>query len=180
VTSLELPVDAPDERSCGECRLCIDACPTDALTDPYHLDARRCIAYLTIEHEGPIAPELRGQMGEWIFGCDICQDVYPHNTRVPATTVAEFSAPGFKNGFPALVEILSIRSDEDFKSQFAGTPLMRAGRQGLIRSASLAAAHLNRTDLIPLLEKLCSDDHEHSLVREDAAWAMQQLQEIIV
>jgi epoxyqueuosine reductase len=79
LTSVELDVDEPVQKGCGACRLCIDACPTNALDEAYHLAAERCIAYLTIEHRGPIDEELRPRMGEWVFGCDICQDVCPYN-----------------------------------------------------------------------------------------------------
>lgn len=88
LTTLELPEDDPEPDHCGSCTRCIDACPTQAITGPYQLDARRCISYLTIEHGGPIEPDLQRQMGDWVFGCDICQDVCPHNRHPPETTDA--------------------------------------------------------------------------------------------
>jgi epoxyqueuosine reductase len=89
LVSVEVEPDTPPPDRCGSCRRCIDACPTQAL-EPYLLDARRCISYLTIEHRGEIAPELRGRMGEWIYGCDICQDVCPWNQRAPVTAAPAF------------------------------------------------------------------------------------------
>jgi epoxyqueuosine reductase len=86
VTTLELPADEPETDHCGTCTRCIDACPTAAITAPYQLDARRCISYLTIEHRGEIDPDLQRQMGDWVFGCDICQDVCPHNRTPPQAT----------------------------------------------------------------------------------------------
>lgn len=163
VTTLDVPPDAPDDRSCGECRLCIDACPTQAITAPFTLDARRCIAYLTIEQEGPTDQELRGRTEGWIFGCDICQEVCPHNAR---SSAGGATLP--------LAEILAISDDDKFHARFAGTPLIRAGRRGLLRNACLAAANLGRHDLVPQLEKLSRQD-PHAVVREQAAWALQRL-----
>lgn len=174
ITTLELPLDTPDTRSCGECRLCIDACPTEAITAPYELDARRCIAYLTIEVDGKIENDLREKTGAWIFGCDICQDVCPHNTRIPSTSVESFQPIANGPASLSLTEILSMRSEEDFRQKCGGTSLTRAGRHGLIRNACLAAAHLDRKDLIPQLETLSRQD-PHDVVREQAAWALQRL-----
>jgi len=171
ITTLELPLDAPDTRSCGECRLCIDACPTEAITAPYQLDARRCIAYLTIELGGKIENDLREKTGDWIFGCDVCQDVCPHNTRIPSTPVESFRPVAGGPTSLLLAEILSMRSEEDFHKKCGGTPLMRAERHGLIRNACLAAAHLDRQDLVPAIEKLCIPE-EHPVIREHARWAL--------
>jgi epoxyqueuosine reductase len=176
ITTIDIPADAPDARSCGECRLCIEACPTEAITAPYQLDARRCIAYLTVELEGKIEQELREKTGPWIFGCDICQDVCPHNTRVPLTPVDSFKPMKGGPTSLSLGEILSMRSEEEFRQRCEGTPLTRTGRLGLLRNACLAAAHLNRHDLIPALEKLCAPD-EHPVLREQAAWALNKLRE---
>jgi epoxyqueuosine reductase len=132
ITTLELPADAPDDRTCGTCTLCIDACPTQAITEPYQIDARRCISYLTIESKEETPPELRPNVGNWLFGCDICQDVCPHNTRVPSTSVTEFQAeqPSW-----SLQEILSLKSDAEFAERFSGSPIKRAKREGLQRNA---------------------------------------------
>jgi epoxyqueuosine reductase len=135
LTTLDLPWDTPDERNCGTCTLCIDACPTQAITEPYHLDARRCIAYLTIEAKQEPPAALRDKMGDWLFGCDICQDVCPHNTRLPQSPIPEFQ-PAQRTG-PSLnlSDVLAIQTDEEFDARFQGSPLKRAKRSGLQRSA---------------------------------------------
>jgi epoxyqueuosine reductase len=171
VTSIALPADEPDLRGCGECRLCIDACPTEAITAPYELDARRCISYLTIEQRGPVEQGLRERVGGWVFGCDICQDVCPHNTRAPVTVEPSFAGSGLGM---SLMDLLSVRDDSAFEKRFAGTPFMRAKRSGLLRNACLAAANLGRRDLLPVLERLATDD-AHPLIREHAAWAVEHL-----
>jgi epoxyqueuosine reductase len=171
ITTLDLPLDAPDVRSCGECRLCIDACPTQAISAPFELDARRCISYLTIEHDGPIDPDLRGKTEGWIFGCDICQEVCPHNVPNRHSLRSLAGNPSLPI---TLAEILSISSDEEFHQRFAGTPLTRAGRTSLVRNACLAAANLSRKDLLPQLEELAQNDPS-PLVREHAQWALDQL-----
>jgi len=163
ITTLDLPADSPDERSCGECRICIDACPTQAITEPYRLDARLCIAYLTIEQDGPIPENLREKTGPWTFGCDICQEVCPHNTR---NTPANLEM--------GLAQVLSMQTDEEFRDYFGGTALTRAGRVGLIRNACVAAANLGREDLLPQLNALAAEDPSF-LVREHAQWAIERL-----
>jgi epoxyqueuosine reductase len=180
ITTLELPADLPDERSCGECRLCIDACPTQAFTKPYELDPRLCISYLTIESEQPIPENLRPKMGGWVFGCDVCQEVCPHNIGVRRQRFED--AP---HNFESLTsdtylsdtylsEILAITSEEEFVKRFSGTALLRSGREGLLRNACVAAANLGRTDLTPRLQELARNDSS-PIVREHAAWAQERL-----
>ncbi len=168
LTTVEFEPDAPDDRSCGECRLCIEACPTQAITEPFHLDARRCIAYQTIENDGPIPEDLRGKTGGWIFGCDICQEVCPHNSRSLRVIPAD------RGGKDMLRQILCIRDEDEFKKRFAGTAFTRAGREGLVRNACLAAANLGRRDLLPELECVSKED-PHEVVREQAVWALERL-----
>jgi epoxyqueuosine reductase len=174
VTTLDLPADEPDNRTCGSCTLCIDACPTQALTGPYHLDARRCIAYLTIESKDVVPVELRSQTKEWLFGCDVCQEVCPHNTRVEPAAVADLTAAAGLGPSIDLKEILAIENDAEFDQRFMGTPLRRSKRHGLIRNACLSAAQQNRTDLLPRLETLARKD-PHPVVREHARWAADRL-----
>jgi epoxyqueuosine reductase len=179
ITTLDLPADSPDERSCGECRLCIDACPTQAITEPYRLDARLCIAYLTIEQDGPIPETLREKTGPWAFGCDICQEVCPHNAlsfRRKPESISSWT-PASAGVTAGLAEILSIRTEDEFQKLFGGTAITRSGREGLIRNACVAAANLGRTDLLPNLTRLTSDPS--ALVREHAAWAVERLEVLL-
>jgi epoxyqueuosine reductase len=162
ITTLDIAADSPDERSCGECRLCIDACPTQAITEPYQLDARLCIAYLTIEQDGLIPETLREKIGPWAFGCDICQEVCPHNAR---STNADLTL--------GLAEVLALESEQEFEKRFAGTSMMRSGHDGLIRNACIAAGNLGRTDLLPVLKRLAQN--KNPLISEHAAWAVERL-----
>ncbi len=175
ITTLELLPDSPDSRSCGDCTICIDACPTSAITAPYELDPRRCISYLTIESEGGTRGDLREKSQNWVFGCDICQEVCPHNTRVPQTREPAFEGRMTRSGTVSLKEILELGSDEAFRRQFGGTPLMRAGRSGLLRNACVAAANLGRTDLVPAIRRLLEKE-ENVSVQEHATWALGQLE----
>lgn len=140
LVDVELEYDAPHSVShCGTCTRCLDACPTGAFVEPYVLDARRCISYLTIEHRGSIAEELRPGMGEWIFGCDICQDVCPWNRKAPVTTEPAFQANGELIALDAMA-LLSL-TEAEFQSRFGHTALSRPGRAGLIRNAAIVVAN---------------------------------------
>lgn len=167
VTTLPLAPDAPDVRNCGSCRLCLDACPTQAFAGPFELDARKCISYLTIEHDGAIDVALREKMDGWIFGCDVCQDVCPHNRRRGG-----IGAPERGSEFN-LREILEL-TEEEFQRRFEGTAFKRAGRESLVRNACVAAANSQRKDLLPLLEELVHKD-QSGVVREHARWAADRL-----
>jgi epoxyqueuosine reductase len=139
VTTLDLPADPPDRRSCGLCRICIDSCPAQAITAPYRLDARRCTAYWTIESREPVPEPLKGKTGNWIFGCDACQEACPHNKRAASTNVPEFNPSRGAGARLPLREVLALKTDEEFKKRFGGTPLARLGRERLIRNARQAA-----------------------------------------
>ncbi len=136
LTDLELEPDAPETDHCGTCTRCIDACPTQAITEPYHLDARRCISYLTIEHRGEIDPELKSKMGNHIFGCDICQDVCPWNRKAPTTDDPALQPrDGFFN--PDLREFKQ-RVENEYPKGFEHSPLKRAKQAGLLRNIAIA------------------------------------------
>lgn len=146
VTDLELEYDK--ERvfeGCGQCRLCIDACPTEAIQEPFTIDARRCISYLTIEHRGAIDATLAPQMEEWLFGCDICMDVCPFNSRPVETPWSELKRGGVGEMVP-LGDILVLETDEAFRDRFQGTPLLRPKREGLRRNAAIVLENLSKTD----------------------------------
>jgi len=145
VTDLELEYDKEKVfDGCGHCRLCIDACPTEAIREPFVVDARRCISYLTIEHRGEIEETLKPQMGEWLFGCDVCIDVCPFNGHPIETPWEEFKRGGVGEALP-LEPILALKTEEAFRSQFQGTPLLRPKREGLKRNASIVLENLKRT-----------------------------------
>jgi epoxyqueuosine reductase len=172
LTDLELPEDRPIRWDCGACQLCIQACPTQALVGPYQLDARRCIAYLTIEHRGFIPESLRDKMGDWLFGCDICQEVCPYNRRLDHAS--SFETSDGVGPYMELKSILMIRTEEEFTKRFAGTALVRAKREGLLRNACIVAGNLGNPALIPILRELAEGDPS-PLVREHAIWAIHRI-----
>ncbi|MCA1825580.1 MAG: tRNA epoxyqueuosine(34) reductase QueG [Myxococcales bacterium] len=130
VTDAALEPDAPHPDRCGDCALCIPACPTDAIPEPRYVDATKCIAYHTIEHRDPIPEELAARLGNRLFGCDACQDVCPWNRRAPPATLVQLRA---RTASLAAEDVLSLTHDEA-RRRFEGTPLMRAGRDGLVRT----------------------------------------------
>jgi epoxyqueuosine reductase len=140
LTDIELEYDEPYTAShCGTCTRCLDACPTQAFVEPYVLDARRCISYLTIEHRGPIPEELHTGMGNWLFGCDICQEVCPWNRKAPVSPEPAFQPQ------PALQSVdagqLPTLTEAEFRKLFGHTALARPGREGLVRNAAIVAAN---------------------------------------
>jgi len=135
LTTVELEPGSPRISECGSCRACIDACPTGALVDPYQLDASRCISYLTIENKTDIPEAMKKALNGWVFGCDICQEVCPYNSHPKPTGVEEFHADRGAGPWLALEDVSAIRSDEEFRAAFQGTPLLRPKRTGLQRNA---------------------------------------------
>jgi epoxyqueuosine reductase len=156
----------------GGCRKCIAVCPTGALLGPHKIDAARCISYLTIEHQGSIPEELRPKMGNWLFGCDLCQEVCPLNVRAQVTGETDFVR--VKAGETVgLRSILEMRDEEEARARFAGSPLLRAGRRGLVRNACVVAANNGARELLPVLQRLARDPDP--VVAEHAAWAVKRL-----
>ena len=137
LTTLKLEPAQPRTSDCGSCRLCLDACPTGALTAPFQLDARRCISYLTIENKGEIPGEFRPRMDHWLFGCDICQEVCPYNAHAKPTSIAEFHPAYGAGSMLDLEEVMKLDSDEVFRAKFKKSPLLRAKRTGLQRNARI-------------------------------------------
>jgi len=173
ILSLPLAYDRPALDHCGTCTRCLDACPTQALLEPYVLDARRCISYLTIELKGAIPEELRAPVGHHIFGCDICQDVCPWNRKRHCTTDPDLQ-PRPAQVHPLLAELAHM-TREEFQARFRGTAIERTKRRGLLRNVCVAMGNSGNTTFIPLLQSLLDDAEE--LVREHAAWALAQLRD---
>ena len=175
VSTHEFPdfVSVPAGQGCPPgCRACINACPTGALTEPYRMDARRCISYLTIEHKGLIPDDMQQALGDMVFGCDLCQDVCPLNAVRRPATEADLLKSIAGDAVP-LGEILRISTHEEMTNRFGGSPLMRAGRRGMLRNACVAAANLGATELLGELLRLSSDEDE--LVARAARQARERL-----
>ena len=173
ILTIPLEYDRPGLDHCGTCTRCLEACPTQAILEPYVLDAQRCIAYLTIELKGAIPEEFRAQTGHHIFGCDICQDVCPWNRKRHCTTDPDLQ-PHPAQVHPRL-EDLAHMTREEFKQRFRGTAIERTKRRGLLRNVCVAMGNSGNTAFIPLLESLLDD--EEALVREHAAWALARLRD---
>ncbi|MGQ0671592.1 MAG: tRNA epoxyqueuosine(34) reductase QueG [Hyphomicrobium sp.] len=171
LTSAEMEPDPPEGDNCGSCRRCLDICPTAAFPAPYQLDARRCIAYLTIEHKGHIAPEFRAAIGNRVFGCDDCLAVCPWNKFAEAAREARFAARA-ETDDPPLAELLNL-DDAAFRARFAGTPIKRTGRDRVVRNALIAAGNSGDPALADPVRR-CLDDAS-PLVRAMAVWALARL-----
>jgi len=171
LTNLELPPDRPESDHCGQCRACLDACPTGAFPAPYRLDARRCISYLTIEHQGPIPREFRAAIGNRIYGCDDCLAVCPWNKFASVGREAKLAARADLNA-PPLAELARL-DDASFRSLFAGGPIKRIGRARFVRNVMIAIGNSND----PAIAKVAADrlDDDDSLVRGAAVWALARL-----
>lgn len=189
ITDLELAPDPPLKKTCGNCVMCIEACPTDAIVAPYTLDNSRCISHLTIENRGTIPPELRPQMQDWVFGCDICQDVCPVNRKAGPSLTAfwerdgggawtqwdDQAGSGIETGIPDRLSLTGIleMSEEDFRRRFRGSSILRAKRVGLQRNACVALGNLGDTAAVPALCGALAQGEP--LVRGHAAWALGNL-----
>jgi epoxyqueuosine reductase len=187
--------DRNEQINCGRCSRCLDACPTAAFAGPYRLDSRRCISYLTIENKGAIPRELRRGLREWIFGCDVCQEmptdatkhgrlpvivrgesesVCPFNRFAKETLWEEFHPEAGVGPRLDLVDVLSIATDEEFRARFKGTPLTRPKRRGLLRNAAIVAANIECAAAVPALVERVEHDPE-PLIRSHAVWALAEL-----
>jgi len=166
LTDLEFDgADAPYREHCGTCSRCLDLCPTQALEDGYVMEPRKCISYLTIENRGPIPRELRAKVGMWLFGCDICQEVCPWNSRA--------SEEGDDNLMPRLLELMAL-DDVSFSRRFSKSAIKRAKRRGLLRNAAVVLGNTGNRDAVPALTRVLEREPE-ALVRSHAAWALGEL-----
>ena len=171
LTSAELPADQPHAESCGTCTRCLDICPTNAFPAPFRLDARRCLAYLTVEHKGPIPWEFRVPMGNRIYGCDDCLAVCPWNKFASISREAKLRArPELER--PRLADLVQL-DDDGFRALFAGSPIKRIGQARFLRNVLIAIGNSEDDTLVPLVEaRLDADD---ALVRGAAVWALRKL-----
>lgn len=171
ITTLDLEPDKPGADRCGKCTRCLVACPTEAITAPYQLDARRCIAYLTIELKGSIPLEFRRMIGDRIYGCDECLEVCPWNRFAQQTREVKFArVAGVEMG---LHELLSL-TNEAFKQAFRGSPILRVKRRGLLRNVCVALGNIGTAEDVPILKRALEDKEE--LIREHAAWAISEIE----
>lgn len=173
LTTLELEPDAPEKNHCGNCTRCITACPTQAITAPFKLDARKCISYLTIELKGSIPVELRPLIGNRIYGCDDCLAACPWNRFAQAGKMMQ---PHARQDLtqPDLLELLSL-DDAQFKARFAGSPILRTKRRGFLRNVCVALGNVGDASALAALEKAAAD--KEPLIAEHAHWAMEQIRQ---
>jgi epoxyqueuosine reductase len=172
LTDIVLDYDAPTTTDhCGTCTACLDACPTQAFPRPYVLDATRCISYLTIEMHDAVDHTLRPGMGDWVFGCDVCQEVCPWNRKAPASAEQDFAPLADMN--PLDLAPLFEMDDAAFRARFHHTPLWRAHRRGLLRNAAIALGNRRDPTALPILEKALAEPEP--VVRGAAAWALGRL-----
>ena len=171
LTTAEIAPDRAEASHCGNCRRCLDACPTNAFPAPYQLDARRCISYLTIEHKGPIPREFRSAIGNRIYGCDDCLAVCPWNKFAVAARDQQIAIRPETVG-PSLADLLQL-DDPTFRQRFAGTPIRRSGLARFLRNTLIAAGNSGDETLVPYVEPLMA--HNEPLVRGAAVWALSRL-----
>ena len=171
ITTIELEPDSPDKNHCGNCTRCMTACPTNAITAPFQLDARRCISYLTIELKGAIPVELRSAIGNRIYGCDDCLAACPWNRFAREGRLMKPHAKAELNS-PDLVELLQL-DEVTFKSRFAGSPILRTKRRGFLRNVCVALGNVGDVNALPHLEKSAHDSEP--LIAEHARWAIEKI-----
>jgi epoxyqueuosine reductase len=174
LTSLELEPDPPADHGqhCGSCTRCLDSCPTEAFLGPHRIDARRCISYLTIEHDGPIPTELRAAMGNRIYGCDDCLAVCPWNRFADAAAANRAFLPRAELSAPPLADLLAL-DDQSFREMFSGSPIKRIGVKRMIRNCLIAAGNSGGTGLVGAIERHLDDPDR--VIAEAAEWALAQL-----
>jgi epoxyqueuosine reductase len=178
VDSLPAESTASLKSKCGSCTNCLVNCPTDAFVDERVLDARKCISYLTIEKRGGLDPHERKSIGDWVFGCDVCQDVCPFNVvpikRSLRADIAALEASSGAGQSVDLIEVISMRENEQFLNRFAGTPIVRTKREGLVRNASIVAANTHFAEALSALEMAAQFDAS-AVVRSHALWSCAEI-----
>ncbi|MFT4041484.1 MAG: tRNA epoxyqueuosine(34) reductase QueG [Thermomicrobiales bacterium] len=167
---LDLEPDQPLDRNCGRCQICLDRCPTGAIVAPYTIDAPTCISFQTIEQAGAIPRELRPQLGDWVFGCDVCQEVCPYTGAAKNDPDPAFLPATIEHAYPSLEGLLTM-SHRTFRDRYRGTAVARARRSGMARNAAIALGNIGAATDVPLLARALLG-HDLPLVREHAAWAL--------
>ncbi|MBA2276863.1 MAG: tRNA epoxyqueuosine(34) reductase QueG [Chloroflexia bacterium] len=170
VLDLDLEPDEPLARDCGRCTICLDRCPTGAIIAPYTIDAPTCISFQTIENRGVIPREMRPKMGDWVYGCDVCQEVCPYTRAAAEEPDPDLQPRGLDNAYPSLHWLLGM-SPKEFGDVYHGTPVPRAKRRGLARNAAIALGNIGTEADIPALAAALTS-HDEALVRGHAAWAL--------
>ena len=173
VTNLEIPEDPPAEGDCGTCAKCQQICPTGALDEDYAIDARKCIAYLTIEYKGIIPAELRPQIKDWVFGCDACLTICPFTSHEKESTWPELKPEAGNGPWMDWDALFSLKSNREYEEKFAGTALLRAGRKQMLRNACIVLGNSGRPEALPYLFQALQDPAP--LVRLHAAWGIGQI-----
>ena len=173
LTTLDLPADTPAKDMCGKCTRCIDACPTQAITAPRRMDARRCISYLTIESKGSIPQEFRRAIGDRIYGCDACLDACPWNRHAQESREATFQAR--ETVFSKSLRDFLALTDDEFRALFAKSPIKRIKRPAFLRNVCVALGNVGAWDDLPALEAAAADPHP--LIAEHAAWAIAEIRQ---
>ncbi len=171
ITTLDLAPGQPLKKTCGACNICVDACPTGAIVAPYVLDNRKCISYLTIENRGPIPRELRPLIGDWIFGCDVCQDVCPVNRKAQVgKAYTELTRDAENRARPELVKLLEL-DDDGFRERFRQSAVLRAKPEGMRRNVCIALGNIADPETVAPLARVLREDPS-PIVRGHAAWAL--------
>jgi epoxyqueuosine reductase len=170
LVDVDVAPDLPLNRDCGRCTICLDRCPTGAIVAPYTIDAPRCLSFQTIEQTGAIPHEIRPLLGDWVFGCDVCQDVCPYTAAAAATDDPDVLPRTLENAYPGLGWVLSL-DDVHFREVYRQTPVPRAKRRGLARNAAVALGNIGEDRDFPALVSALRE-HDEPLVRGHAAWAL--------
>lgn len=173
VLDVAIAPDLPLAKDCGRCTICLDRCPTGAIVAPYTVDAPRCLSFQTIEQRGAIPYEIRPLLGDWVFGCDVCQDVCPYTGAAQTVDDRDVLPRNIENAYPSLEWILSM-TEEEFRTVYRQTPVLRTKRRGLARNAAVALGNTGIERDIPVLERALLQ-HDEPLVRSHAAWALGRL-----
>jgi epoxyqueuosine reductase len=170
VLDLELEPDAPLTKDCGRCTICLDHCPTGAIVAPYTIHAPACTSFQTIENRGIIPTEIRPRMGDWVYGCDVCQEVCPYTKAARTEPDPDLQPRSLDSAYPSLHWLLRMTPAE-FGTTYHGTPVPRTKRRGLARNAAIALGNIGTDDDIPPLSTALST-HDEPLVRGHTAWAL--------